>query len=157
MLDLGGLAKGWTVDLAAQAAVACGLPWALVNAGGDLRIAGAAPAEGIAIAIEDPEATSRDTFDELILTSGALATSCVTRRAWGPELHHLIDPRTGAPADTGVLQATVWAPRCVDAEIGSKVALLEGEGALATTAAALVMDDGTVVTNLAPISGRVAA
>ena len=46
-LDLGGVAKGWTVDVAAEAAAACGLPWALVNAGGDLRVAGSAPVGGM--------------------------------------------------------------------------------------------------------------
>ena len=35
-LDLGGLVKGWTADLAAEAVVASGLDWAVVNAGGDL-------------------------------------------------------------------------------------------------------------------------
>lgn len=51
-LDLGGIAKGWTADLAAEAAVREGLPWSLVSAGGDLRIAGDAPL--IDVAIEDP-------------------------------------------------------------------------------------------------------
>lgn len=42
-LDLGGIAKGFTVDLAAAAALEAGLPWALVSAGGDLRLSGEAP------------------------------------------------------------------------------------------------------------------
>ena len=51
-LDLGGIAKGWTADLAAEAAARSGVPWALVSAGGDLRIAG--DCVGIDVAIEDP-------------------------------------------------------------------------------------------------------
>lgn len=150
MLDLGGLAKGWTVDLAADEAVACGLSWALVNAGGDLRIAGAAPAGRVTVAIEDPVSPSRSYLGRVLLDAGALATSSVTRRAWGPELHHLIDPRTGRPAATGVLQATAWAPTCAEAEIRSTTALLEGEAVLTSVTATLVLDDGTVLTNIAP-------
>ena len=51
-LDLGGIAKGFTSDLAAEAAVAGGLPWALVSAGGDLRLFGDAPP--IEVGIEEP-------------------------------------------------------------------------------------------------------
>ena len=52
-LDLGGIAKGWTVDLAAAEAARCRRsPWAVVSAGGDLRIAGDAPP--VEVAIEDP-------------------------------------------------------------------------------------------------------
>ncbi|HEX9122339.1 MAG TPA: FAD:protein FMN transferase [Actinomycetota bacterium] len=146
-LDFGGVAKGWTVDLAARAAVEEGLPWAVVNAGGDLRIAGTPPADGISVSVEDPDDRSAEVA-RLSLESGALATSSVTARAWGPGLHHLIDPRTGLPADTGVVQATVWAPTCAEAEVRSTWALLEGPAVLDRTSAVLVMDDGRVVMNL---------
>ncbi len=147
-LDLGGVAKGWTVDLAAEAAAASGLRWAVVNAGGDLRIAGEPPTPGIEVGVEDPE-SPQDEVLRLVLTEGALATSSITRRAWGNGLHHLIDPSTGAPADTGVLQATVWAPTCAEAEVRAKDALLDGEAALDRTSGVLVTADGRVVTNLA--------
>lgn len=148
-LDLGGIAKGWTVDVAAEAAVACGLPWALVNAGGDLRIAGIAPAEGIDVAVEDPETTETDA-GRIVLDEGALATSSVTRRAWGDGFHHLIDPATACPAGGPVLQATVWAPTCAEADVRAKEALLEGETFLDRGAALLVLEDGRIVTNMTP-------
>ena len=147
-LDLGGVAKGWTVDVAAEAAVACGLQWALINAGGDLRIAGTAPREGIDIAVDDPETAEADA-GRIVLDEGALATSSVTRRAWGDGLHHLIDPATGRPAGGPVLQATVWAPTCAEAEVRAKEALLEGEAFLDRGAALLVLDDGRILTNMA--------
>jgi len=146
-LDLGGFAKGWTVDLAAEAAVATGLPWALVNAGGDLRLFGRAPEGGIEVSVEDPE----DPQVELVrlrLTAGALATSSVTRRAWGPGLHHLIDPATGRSADGPVLQATVWAPSCAQAEVAAKDTVLSGPGALERSAAIVVLRDGEVHSSL---------
>lgn len=145
-LDLGGLAKGWTVDRAARAAVDTGLPWALIDAGGDLRLMGAAPPSGVEIAVDDPE--SDDEAGRIVLRDGALATSSVNRRSWGPGLHHLIDPATGAPSTGPVLQATVWAPTCTDAEISSKDALLEGEPYLDRGPAVLVLRDGRIITNL---------
>jgi len=122
-LDLGGIAKGWTADRAAEAAVTAGVNWVLVNAGGDLRVAGAPP--DLDVDVEDPmDPTS--SLVRLRLRAGALATSSVTRRSWGTGLHHLIDPRTGAPARSTLLQATVWAPTCAEAEIRATAAIIGG-------------------------------
>jgi thiamine biosynthesis lipoprotein len=146
-LDLGGLAKGWTVDLAAAAALREGLPWALVNAGGDLRVVGEPPEGGLEVGVEDPEDGSAE-LARLRLTHGALATSSVTRRAWGAGLHHLIDPATGLPTSGSVLQATVWAPTCAEAEIRAKDVLLSGGDALERVAALVVHSDGEVHSSL---------
>ena len=94
-MDFGGIAKGWAVDLAARSAIEAGLGWALVNAGGDIRVAGTT--REAEIAIEDPFDRSKE-LARIVITEGAVATSSTTRRTWGPGLHHLIDPRTGEPA-----------------------------------------------------------
>ncbi len=141
-LDLGGIAKGWTVDRAAEDALAAGLPWALVNAGGDLRIAGSAPA--LDVAVEDPE-HPEEALVRLRLSVGAVATSSVAKRSWGPGHHHVIDPRTGAPAATELLQASVWAPTCAEAEVLATRALLQGRSAAASLPCVLVTDDGDVL------------
>ena len=86
-----------------------GLAWALVSAGGDLRIAGDAPA--LDLTVEDPD-RGGGSLATLRLASGALATSTTVERTWGHGLHHVIDPTTGAPADAPLVQATVWAPTC---------------------------------------------
>jgi FAD:protein FMN transferase len=144
-LDLGGLVKGWTADLAAEAVVAAGLPWAIVNAGGDLRIAGEAPPREIGI--EDPD-DRREVLCVVRIDGGAIATTSVTQRRWGPDLHHLIDPRIGLPAATPVVQATVWAPTCAEAEISSKRAALQGIDALEELSAVMVLATGEIITNL---------
>jgi thiamine biosynthesis lipoprotein len=141
-LDFGGIAKGHTADLAAHAAVGEGLPWVLVNAGGDLRIAGDAPP--IEIGIEDP-GDAETIAAHVTLTDGALATSSVTRRAWGDGLHHVIDPRTGLPSDGASLQATVWAPTCAEAEVLATWALLTGPSATETLPCAIATADGDLV------------
>ncbi|MGH2597687.1 MAG: FAD:protein FMN transferase [Actinomycetota bacterium] len=145
-LDLGGVAKGWTVDVAVDAALCAGLPWVLVSAGGDLRIAGDAPI--LDVAIEDPGVTS-EAAGWLQLATGALASSSTMRRAWGPGLHHIIDPRTGAPARTPVVQATVWAPTCAEAEVLATWALLKGTDAIDAVPCALVTEEGDLIVNFA--------
>ena len=147
-LDLGGIAKGWCADRAADEAIAAGLPWVLVNAGGDLRVQGAAPS--LAVAIEDPE-----TSGELLRTTmsgGALATSSVTKRAWGTDAHHVIDPATGTPARTELLQASVWAPTCAEAEVAATHALLLGPDAARRYPAVLVTRSAEIVISM-PVEG----
>jgi len=146
-LDFGGIAKGWTVDLAA--ASVRDLPWAIVDAGGDLLLVGDVPDEGLDVAIEDPHAAGAEAL-RLRLEGGAVATSSITVRAWGPASHHLIDPRTSRPALTGVLQATVWAPTCTDAEVWSKAALLTGPSILDRVPGSLVLETGAIVTSFSP-------
>ena len=150
-LDFGGIAKGWAADLAAEAAREF-LPWALVDASGDLRLAGEPPG-GIVVGVGDPW-SPRTEFLQMRMEGGALATSSVVGRTWGPGLHHLIDPRTGRPADGRVVQATVWADTCTDAEVWATYAVLSGREALAHVHTVLVMDDGEVRVNLPGERGR---
>ncbi len=121
--DLGGIAKGMAVDAAIDALRAAGVATAAVNAGGDLAVLGTPPREGAwAIAIEG-------VAEPVLLERGALATSSVLKRRWeanGELRHHLLDARTGLPADTGILTASVAAASCTAAEVAAKVSLLLG-------------------------------
>lgn len=145
-LDLGGIAKGWTADRAAEDALAAGLPWATVNAGGDLRLAGDAPP--LPVAIEDPE----DPDVELLrirVPSGGLATSSVMKRSWAPGRHHVIDPSSGRPAETELLQITVWSETAVEAEVRATDGLLLGRRAVERSPAVCVTREGDVLVSLA--------
>jgi thiamine biosynthesis lipoprotein len=118
-LDLGGIAKGYAVDRASQVLAEIGP--SLVNAGGDIAVRGGSWPVGVV--------TAAGTIT-LLLERGAVATSGSDRRRWatqGGAAHHLIDPRTGRPADTGVLRATVVAASAIEAEVLAKVAFLGGE------------------------------
>ncbi|MEZ4678449.1 MAG: FAD:protein FMN transferase [Caldilineaceae bacterium] len=136
-LDLGGIGKGYT----AQQCVRLLAQWgpALVDAGGDL-VAGAAPhgLPGWPVAVAAPSATpagapaAAEVADDLLqlwLAKATLATSGIDYRRWqhdGQWRHHLIDPRTGEPAVTDLITATVYHRSAVDAEAWAKVALLLG-------------------------------
>ena len=82
-------------------------------------------------------AATRSTSSTIV--DGAVATSGVTRRSWrdgsGAVKHHLLDPFTGQPAWTGVVQATALAPTALEAEILAKAALLAGPTAGASCCA----------------------
>src|SRR5207245_7451602 len=98
---------------------------ALVNAGGDLAVLGLPPtAEQWQLAVP-----GRERFWTLPLCHGAMATSGIARRHWwqGQTLrHHLLDPRTGLPAQSDLWSVTVVADRCEQAEVAAKVAFILG-------------------------------
>lgn len=124
-LDLGGIAKGMAVDAALAGLVAAGVRDAAVSAGGDLAVVGLPPGKASwPIAIEGQETV-------IALREGGLATSSVLRRRWsaeGTQRHHLLDPRTGLPSTGPIVQATVAAPTCRQAEVAAKMAILSSLG-----------------------------
>ncbi len=123
-LDSGGLGKGLAADLMAAALAACAT-WA-IDCGGDLRFGGLLAHER-AIDVAGPDGDGGAPIQRLQIARGAVATSGTTRRAW-TDGHHLIDPRSGRPADTGIVQVTAVARTGLEAEVRAKTALLSGPG-----------------------------
>jgi FAD:protein FMN transferase len=124
-VDLGGIGKGMAVDAAVERLRAAGVAVAMVNAGGDLRVLGSPPGAGAwPVAIDGPSGAVT-----VPLARGALATSGIGRRRWRQgdvERHHLLDPRTGQPAWTGLWSVTVAAATCARAEVAAKTAFILG-------------------------------
>jgi len=126
-LDFGGVAKGWAAHQTMLRLA--GLPPLLVDAGGDIAIS-APLRDGSSwpISISDPFDPSGN-LGLLMIPSGGVATSGRDYRRWlagGRWQHHLIDPRTGQPAQTDVFTATVIAENLLEAEALSKQALILG-------------------------------
>ena len=128
-LDLGGIAKGWTVQRTAQRLSLFGP--CVVDAGGDIMVCGSPPGElAWRVGVADPFDSQRDLI-ALRLRDRAVATSGIDRRRWtrnGVMQHHLIDPRTGRPADADLMSVTVVAPSVVEAEAYAKAIFLMGSG-----------------------------
>jgi thiamine biosynthesis lipoprotein len=130
--DLDGVAKGWIADRAL--ALLWRHPGAIVDADGDLAIR-VAPGDAWEIGVADPTTPG---FDLAVLrlrgsdstpSCFGLATSGVSVHRWVSARgvgHHLIDPRTGSPADTDVVQATVLASSAREAELLAKTAVILG-------------------------------
>lgn len=124
-IDVGGMAKGMAVDMARSRLLAMGVTSALLNAGGDLAVHGVPPdGDAWPIAVQGYE-----DLGTVPLRRGALATSGTARRHWrqGTEArHHLLDPRSGFPAASGLTSVSVAAARCVQAEVAAKAAFVLG-------------------------------
>lgn len=127
-IDLGGIAKGWIAEKAAQLMTTYTSVCA-VNAGGDMYLIGHPQGQMTwEIMLEDPRDPTQDLM-MLLVEKGAIATSSVTKRVWQQgeiERHHLIDPRNGEPAETLWLSVTAFAPKAILAEAFAKAIMLAG-------------------------------
>jgi thiamine biosynthesis lipoprotein len=129
--DLDGVAKGWIADRAL--ALLDRHPGALVDADGDIAIR-SAENDAWEISVADPRTPGAELA--VLLLPGAprgarygVATSGTSIHRWAAadgERHHLIDPRTGHPAATDVIQATVLAGSARVAEAWAKTAVVLG-------------------------------
>jgi thiamine biosynthesis lipoprotein ApbE len=136
-LDLGATAKAWAADRSAARIaqqVGCGV---LVSLGGDIAVAGPAPEGGWRIRVQDVTSEPDDPPDGpyalVAIRDGGLATSSTKARRWqrgGDVLHHILDPRTGLPAEPVWRTVSVAAATCADANAASTAAVIRGRAAL---------------------------
>jgi FAD:protein FMN transferase len=149
-LDLGATAKAFSADRIAEAVRAATGSAVLVSLGGDVAVAGAPPG-GWPIAIgEDHRGT--DIGQVVAIEAGGLATSSTTVRRWRAgraELHHIVDPATGASAPEHWRTVSVAAGTCVDANAAATAAIILGPQAIPWLddlglAARLVHRDGSI-------------
>jgi thiamine biosynthesis lipoprotein len=132
-LDLGATAKGVGSDRAVRAVMSASghEGGVLVSLGGDIAVAGTPPRDGWPVAVaEQPDQAGSSHPSQLVrLPGGAVATSSVSCRRWrrgGTVLHHIVDPRTGRPADGPWRTVTVAAATCADANAASTAAIVAG-------------------------------
>lgn len=128
-LDFGGIVKEYAADRVAALLQQAGRSHALVNLGGDIRVAGPrVDGRPWQIGIRDPRRPGA-ILRTIALASGALSTSgdyerCIERD--GVRYGHVLDPRTGWPVRF-MASASVVGPLCVVAGSASTIAMLEGE------------------------------
>ena len=124
-LDFNSIAKGYTVDLAAQALEQMGAENYIVDIGGEVRCKGVnKKGQAWRIGIETPfdgNNTAGQHIQQIIsLNNCSLATSGNYRRFYidesGRKVTHTIDPRTGQSVVSDLLSATVIAPTCAEAD-----------------------------------------
>jgi thiamine biosynthesis lipoprotein len=143
--DSGGIAKGVFADelgtlLSDHEAF-------VVDCGGDLRLGGRG---GVERDVHVASPFGDGLLHTFRLVDAAVATSGIGKRSWlradGRPAHHLLDPRTGRPAFTGIVQATALAPTATEAEVLSKSAVLSGPdeaGDVLVHGGVLVLEDGS--------------
>ncbi len=155
-VDLGGIGKGLALRWAADAVAGLndnGIAGFLVDAGGDIVVAGAGPSEGswsigIEAATVEPQSATPALSDPASADEGpvavlglrgreAVATSSTRRLRWsrdGVIVHHLLDPSTGLPGGNGLLAVTVAGPDPAWCEVWSKALFLAGRRRIADDA-----------------------
>lgn len=126
-LDLGGIAKGYAVDLAVDRIRKLGVQNAIVDAGGDLRAIGSHGDRPWRIGIRNPRgpgviASLEARGDESIFTSGDYERYFIYK---GKRYHHIIDPRTGYPS-TGATSATVVHSNAATADAAATALIVAG-------------------------------
>jgi len=132
-LDLGATGKAFAADLVADAVateLGCSV---IVSLGGDVSAVTLREHLGWQVLVSDTEGGDLDAAGQVVvLTTGGLATSSTRHRRWlhdGSPVHHIIDPRTGLPAEEVVVSATVRAQTCAEANAASTAAVILGRDA----------------------------
>ena len=109
-VDLGGIAKGYTSDCIMQVFADNGVTSGIVSLGGNVQALGCKPdGSKWRVAVQDPNDESEnfavvEIEDEAVITSGGYQRYFEDN---GEVYHHIIDPRTGYPADSGVISSTI--------------------------------------------------
>jgi thiamine biosynthesis lipoprotein len=126
ILDLGAIGKGYAVDRAIELLQQRGIQHAMVNAGGNLRAIGNNDSRPWRVAIRDPRAVRTlawlELHDESIATSGDYERFFLAN---GKRIHHLLDPKTGRPADH-TIAVTVIAKDATLADAASTAVFIAG-------------------------------
>jgi len=127
-IDLGGIAKGYSVDRGIEVLKALGVSRAYVSAGGDSRIIGDRFGKPWMVGIRDPRKGSDDVITRIPLVDAAISTSGDYERYFeedGVRYHHIIDPHTGHSASK-VRSATIIGPAAIRTDGLSKTAFVLG-------------------------------
>jgi thiamine biosynthesis lipoprotein len=167
-LDLGAIAKGYAADELVKIIAEAKLPRALIDLGGNVYVYGRKPDKTAwRVGVKNPEAPDGEPAIRLDIDSSSVVTSGAYERFFmnnGRRYHHILDPKTGYPAQSGVLSSTIVSQSSLAADALSTSAFVLGQDkALALfaegfqdagiTAEALLMGEDHMVRatkNLAP-------
>ena len=138
--DPGGIGKGLAADMVCERLLELGAETVMVDMGGDVRMAGT-PWYGDEWAVNMVAPQQRSTVTGTFTLApgeqmgqqrgGAVATSSVVCKRWtsdGTIVHHILDPRSGRPADADLVTVTLCAPTAWQAEVAAKCGLIVGSG-----------------------------
>ena len=124
MIDLGGMAKGYIADRVIDLLKRRGATSGVINLGGNVACLGGKSDGsvwnvGLRAPVPSGGSLQAASFASVFVRGKSVVTSGVYERAFvcdGRVLHHILDPRTGKPAETDVLSATVIADKSLDAD-----------------------------------------
>jgi FAD:protein FMN transferase len=127
-LDLGSTAKALAADRAAALIARSIGSGTLVSLGGDVAVAGQAPADGWAVGIARESSTPAGLVDQVVaITHGGLASSATSVRSWTAgdrQVHHIVDSRTGDSVSPHWVLVSATGACCVEANIVTTAAVV---------------------------------
>lgn len=139
VIDLGAIAKGYIADRLAEMLVERGVDSAIIDLGGNILCLGSKPDGGeYKVGIQYPYKGSDQIITTASLRDMSVVTSGVYQRYFeenGKTYHHILDPDTGYPLDSGLVSVSIISSRSVDCD------------ALSTTAFALGLEEGMALIN----------
>lgn len=113
-LDFGAIGKGIACDEAKKLLNQTDLSGAVISVGGSILLWGNRPGGGVwRVGVRDPRGEAANQLGTFSLAEGFVSTSGDYERtltANGRVYHHILDPKTGSPADAGLISVTVTAP-----------------------------------------------
>jgi len=128
-IDLGGIAKGWTAQCIAELLQDEGIRTGAISAGGDICVWGLEHRQHF-VKIDHPLRPGETIASIALQRDAGIATSSIVKRHWntisGKRRHHIIDPRTGMPSNSNLIQTSVIAPTLTEAEALAKCLLILG-------------------------------
>ncbi|MCR5674081.1 MAG: FAD:protein FMN transferase [Lachnospiraceae bacterium] len=136
LIDLGGIAKGYIADRMKEQLTAGGVTSAVINLGGNVLLIGAHPdGSDFRIGIRDPKVREEENTDNSPLLTipvrdQSVVTSGIYERYFienGVRYHHVLDPETGCPADTGLASVTILSGDSTTGDALSTACLVLGQ------------------------------
>ena len=119
-IDLGGIAKGYAADEVKRILIENGIESALINLGGNVVTIGTKlPGQEWRVGIQNPLSPTGEYLGVLSATNKTIVTSGSNERFFikdGVRYHHILDPRTGKPAQSELLSATAIGSSSTDAD-----------------------------------------
>lgn len=154
-VDLGGIAKGFAANEFERILRDNGVSDALLDLGGSVTVLGAPDeSEAWTVGIQDPLAPTGVAAAQVRVSDTSVVTSGTNERFFvrgGVRYHHVVDPRTGSPTQTGLLGVTFIGPDALVADALATAALVAGATEAVGWARSLglelvlVFEDGGVV------------
>ena len=110
-IDLGGIAKGYAVDLAWKVYETYQIQSGYLSVGGNILVLGTDPqGDDFSIGVRDPRGEAKDYLGTIAMPGKIMATTGDYERYFiqdGVRYHHVMDPRTGAPCQSDLISVSV--------------------------------------------------
>ncbi|MFL0249709.1 FAD:protein FMN transferase [Clostridium neuense] len=130
-IDLGGIAKGYAADIAIKIYKQNNIRAAFINLGGNVMVFGEKPDNSNwSIGVQEPFKSRGDIIGVVNVSNKSVVTSGNYVRYFedkGVKYHHIIDPRTGYPADSNLMSVTVISQNSMEGDALSTAAFVLGD------------------------------